>query len=169
MLSSITIPQHCHLSSGGGTFLGVDLSSVACNVVSPQKIPDSTFSERTYYYVDLRVPSESAAAYGHTPHWTLFRSINGTAPQLYYVTAEPTSFSNIASSGGSNQITVMSNTSWIASVNQSWCTLSATSGSNNSTVNFTVGSNSSQSGRNATITFRISTGSTATVSLSQAS
>ena len=168
MLSSITIPQHCHLTSGGGTFLGVDLSSVACNVVSPQKIPDSTFSERTYYYVDLRVPSESAAAYGHTPHWTLFRSINGSAPQLYYVTAEPTAFSNIASSGGSNQITVMSNTSWTASANQSWCTLSATSGSNNSTVNFTVGSNSSQSGRSATITFRISTGSTATVSLSQA-
>ena len=168
MLSSITIPQHCHLTSGGGTFLGVDLSSVACNVVSPQKIPDSTFSERTYYYVDLRVPSESAAAYGHTPHWTLFRSINGSAPQLYYVTAEPTSFTNISASGVSNQITVMSNTSWTASSNQSWCTLSATSGSNNSTVNFTVGTNSQQSSRSATITFRISTGNTAIVSLSQA-
>lgn len=67
------------------------------------------------------------------------------------LTVSPTSLS-FTENGGSEKITISSNTSWNVSSKQSWCTVSPTSGSNNGTVTVTVSANDSNSDRTATVT-----------------
>ena len=64
----------------------------------------------------------------------------------------PTSI-NATSSASSNPITVTSNSSWTASSNQTWATLSSSSGTGNTVVNILLTANGSQTARTAIITF----------------
>ena len=58
----------------------------------------------------------------------------------------------IASTAGSNTFTITSNLNWSVSSNQSWCTVSPASGSNNGNVTFTLSANPTTSPRVAIIT-----------------
>ena len=63
---------------------------------------------------------------------------------------------------------VTSNDSWTVSSNQSWCTVSPTSGSNNGTIKVTTSKNTSYSSRTATLTIKgKNSGKSVTVSVSQ--
>jgi Viral BACON domain/Secretion system C-terminal sorting domain len=59
---------------------------------------------------------------------------------------------NQSPEGGSQTITVTSNTTWTASKNQTWLTLSKTSGTGNGNINTIIIPNSTSSERTATIT-----------------
>ena len=66
-------------------------------------------------------------------------------------TLDPTA-KTVPAAGATYAIAVTSNTSWNASSDQTWATVSPTSGSGNGTVNVTVAANTSTSSRTATIT-----------------
>ena len=84
------------------------------------------------------------------------------------LTVSPTSLS-FTEAGGSESISITSNTDWTVSSSNSWCSVSTTSGNNNGTVTVTVGANTSDSSRSATITVKSSNGSvTQEVSVTQA-
>ena len=58
----------------------------------------------------------------------------------------------MASTAGSNTFTITSNLSWSVSSNQSWCTVSPMSGTNNGNITFTLSENPTTSPRVAIIT-----------------
>ena len=61
------------------------------------------------------------------------------------------------SASGSGNFTIASNTSWTITSDQTWCTVSTSSGSNNATVSVYVSENTSTSSRSATITVESAT------------
>lgn len=63
-----------------------------------------------------------------------------------------------ASSSGSKSIKITSNTSWMVSCDQAWCSVSPTSGSNDGSVTVKVGENTSTAERTATITVKSEAG-----------
>ena len=65
----------------------------------------------------------------------------------------PTSLS-FTENGGSEDITITCNSDWTVSSNQTWCTVSPASGSNNGKVTVTVIANDSTSERSTTITVK---------------
>lgn len=75
------------------------------------------------------------------------------------LTVSKTSFS-FTDKGGSDSFAIMSNTTWTVSSDQTWCTVSPTSGSNNGTVTLTVAANSTYNDRTAIITVKGGIGST---------
>lgn len=68
------------------------------------------------------------------------------------LSVSPTSL-NFTEGGGSQTITVSSNESWTATSDQSWCTVSPSSGSNDGTITITVAANTS-SARTANVTIK---------------
>ena len=56
--------------------------------------------------------------------------------------------------GGSEEVEVTANDSWVISGKAAWCNPSATSGTGNETVTFTAAENLSEQARNATIKFK---------------
>ena len=69
-----------------------------------------------------------------------------------------TSSLEFASSSGSKSIMITSNTSWTVSSDQTWCSVSPTSGSNGGSVTVKVEENTSTSERTATITVKSDAG-----------
>ena len=69
------------------------------------------------------------------------------------LTVNPESLS-FSSSANNNTFTIMSNMSWSVESNASWCTVSPSSGSNNSAIAVKVETNSAVSSRTATITVK---------------
>ncbi len=88
----------------------------------------------------------------------------GTTTNL---SVSPTSLSYTAN-GGSNSITVTSNTSWTVTSSASWLTVSPASGSNNGTITATASANTSASQRSATITVSGNGASPKTINVYQA-
>jgi len=72
-----------------------------------------------------------------------------TAPTL---TVSPTTLSISAAANSKATFNITSNISWTVSSNQSWLTLSGSSGSNNGSITVTAAANASSSSRIATIT-----------------
>jgi hypothetical protein len=58
----------------------------------------------------------------------------------------------VAATNGSNTFTIASSAHWTVSSNQSWCTVSPSSGSNNGTVTITTAANTTNAARTAVIT-----------------
>ena len=77
-----------------------------------------------------------------------------------------TSSLEFTASSGSKSFTITSNTSWTVSSDQSWCSVSPSSGSNNGSVKVKVSENTQTSARTATITVKTDVGSR-TVSVTQ--
>ena len=84
------------------------------------------------------------------------------APTL---TVDKTSL-NFDYASGSTTFAITSNVSWTVQSNQSWCTISPMSGSNNATVTVSVTANNTSSTRSATVTVS-GGGITRTISVSQ--
>ncbi|MEL6534533.1 MAG: chondroitinase-B domain-containing protein [Bacteroidota bacterium] len=77
------------------------------------------------------------------------------------------SISDFSSSAGSKTATISSNVSWTVTDNQSWISVSPTSGSNNGSISITVTANTGSADRSGTVT--VSGGSlTRTLSVTQA-
>lgn len=119
---------------------------------------------QTYSYT---VTSAGNYDYHCTPHagMGMVGSFVATAAAAT-LTVSPSN-QNVTSTAGSTSFTVLSNTTWNASSNQTWCTVT-TSGSGNGTItaNYTV--NSSTSPRVATITVSASGVSNQVVTVTQA-
>ena len=79
-----------------------------------------------------------------------YPNIEGVDPDPY-TTATPTSLS-FGPDASSQAIDVTSNETWAVSSNQSWCTVTPTSGSNSGSVNVAVTANTSNSSRSAQVT-----------------
>ena len=77
-----------------------------------------------------------------------------------------TSMSFISTGSSSQSFNVTSNTSWTVSPDQSWITISPSSGSNNGSVSVSCSNNTSTSSRNGTVTVNCG-GVTRTISVSQ--
>ena len=61
---------------------------------------------------------------------------------------------SFSAAGGSDTFTITSNTSWSITSNQTWCTVSTSSGSNNGTITVSAIENTSTDSRSATITVK---------------
>ena len=75
---------------------------------------------------------------------------------------------NYAVAGGSQTVTVTSNTSWTVTSSASWLTISPASGSNNGTITAVAAENTATSQRTATITVSGTDAPTQTISVTQA-
>lgn len=87
----------------------------------------------------------------------------GSVPNMLVVTPATQS---VAAAAGSTSVSVSANVSWTASDNQTWLTLSPSSGTNNGTITANLTANTSTSVRTATITV-IGGGITRTVTIVQ--
>jgi hypothetical protein len=94
-------------------------------------------------------------------------TVNQDAKQITYTLDVSPSSLSFAAAGETKNITVTSNDSWTVSSDQSWCTVSPTSDSNNGTIKVTATANSSTSSRSATITIKGANSGTKTVSVAQ--
>ena len=77
----------------------------------------------------------------------------GTAPPTPTLSVSKSSVS-ISATGGNDSFTITSNTSWTVSSDQTWCTVSPTSGSNDGTVTIKADENKNTTTRSATITVK---------------
>ena len=75
------------------------------------------------------------------------------SPTETTLSVNPTSLS-FETEGGSQSITITSNSSWTVTSAGSWCTLSATSGNGNGNVTITASANTDVSLRTTTITIK---------------
>ena len=73
--------------------------------------------------------------------------------EAYTLSVTPTSLT-MENTADSKTVTVSSNGQWTASSNQTWCTLSNSSGSNNGTITIKVSANTIANERTATITIK---------------
>jgi formylglycine-generating enzyme required for sulfatase activity len=64
---------------------------------------------------------------------------------------------SFTATGGSDSFTITSNTNWTITSDQTWCTVSTSSGSENGTITVNVSENKSTESRSATITVRAGT------------
>lgn len=95
------------------------------------------------------------------------KNLDGNETTTYTLTIDQSSISTSAA-GETKNVNVTSNDSWTVSSNQSWCTVSPTSGSNNGTIKVTTSKNTSYSSRTATLTIKgKNSGKSVTVSVSQ--
>ena len=86
-------------------------------------------------------------------------------PAAPYLTLDKSSLT-FGKTGSTASVSVTSNSSWTASSNATWCTVSPTSGSNNGTIKVTTTTNNSGANRSATITVKWGT-KTSTITVSQ--
>jgi hypothetical protein len=84
----------------------------------------------------------------------------------YTLSVSPTSLS-FAAAGETKNVTVSSNDSWTVTSDQTWCTVSPSSGSNDGTVKVTAAANSSSTSRTATVTIKGQNSGSKTVSVTQ--
>ena len=96
----------------------------------------------------LYVPSGSKAAYQVANQWKDFLNIVETTG--FNLSANTVSLDDAAESTATVEIT--SNAAWIASSDQTWLTVSPTSGTGNQTITFTAQANTSAASRIATVT-----------------
>ena len=96
------------------------------------------------------------------------KTITVTVSQnTYTLSVSPTSLSTSAA-GETKNVNVTSNDIWTVSSNQSWCTVSPSSGSNNGTVKITTAKNTTSSSRTATVTIKgTNSGKSVTVKVTQ--
>ena len=87
--------------------------------------------------------------------------------EAYTLSVTPTSLS-MENTADSKTVTVSSNGQWTASSNQTWCTLSPSSGTNNGTITVKVTANTTGSARSATVTIKeTNSNKTVTVTVTQ--
>lgn len=127
--------------------------SVSINVVE-----NNSFEERIgHAYIYLNDSPE--------PFYDFVVTQEGKDAARLTVTPESLTFSN---DGGTQNISVVSNYTWIASCDADWLSLSTTTGSGNNSISVTAKSNSSTSQRSANITITCE-GATKVVTVIQAS
>ncbi len=143
------------------------------------------FGEFNYSYIenDLIVVNNTYSSYkfkrkflasnlplGGSGYFTIPTPTNystyGWATDATPISVTPTSLTFDAT-GGSKSLSITSSESWTASSNQSWCTLSKTSGSGNGTITVSASANTTSSNRTATITITGSISAAKTVSVTQ--
>ena len=95
------------------------------------------------------------------------KNLDGGGTVTYTLSLSVSSLST-SPSGESKTVNVTSNDSWKVSSNQSWCTVSPSSGSNNGTVKITTAKNTTSRPRTATVTVKgTNSGKSETVTVSQ--
>ncbi|MBK7213846.1 MAG: hypothetical protein IPH88_11245 [Bacteroidales bacterium] len=132
-----------HTSDGTGT--GTFSSSIT------SLTPGATFHIRAY------ATNSAGTAYGSDLTFTTL------SPALSVTPANQ----NVTAAAGSTSYTVASNSSWTATSDQAWCTVTA-SGSGNGTITATYTENTSTTARSANITVTVTGLTPAVVTLSQA-
>jgi hypothetical protein len=93
---------------------------------------------------------------------------NLCTPEGTILSVSPTSVSVAAAAGSTGTFSITSNTSWTVSDNQTWLTVSPTSGSDNTTVTVTAQENTDTSTRSATVTVSATGAASQTVTVTQA-
>lgn len=124
-------------------------------------------SSSLYVYVSANTSSSdrTATVTLTSDRDNIVRTITVYQEKETWLTVSPTSVS-MQKNGGSQTISVTSNNVWTASSNQSWCSLSKTSGTGNGSFTINASSNSTIYSRNATVTIKAGD-KTRTVSVSQ--
>ncbi|MGP1420966.1 MAG: leucine-rich repeat protein [Tannerella sp.] len=169
-LQSITLPE-------GLTTIGVS-AFLYCSALKNIKIPGSVTSmekfafqsctaltdvtvawdtplaiEPTVYYdvtlsgVTLNVPADKVPAYQAANVWKDFGTITDS-----WITVNPASL-DFTFAGETKPVTVNASRAWTAASDQTWLTLSASSGSGTATINVTVTANPGTMPRTAKVTF----------------
>lgn len=94
------------------------------------------------------------------------KNLDGGGTTTYTLNISQTAISTSAA-GETKNVNVTSNDSWTVSSNQSWCSVSPTSGSNSGTIKVTTSKNTSSSSRSATITVKGANSGSKTITVSQ--
>jgi len=150
-LISVNIPSSIN-SIGNAAFYNCSgLSSIFSNSSIPVDLSLSVyvFQEINKITCTLNVPYGSKAAYQSANQWQDFTNIV-EATNGFNLSVGTVSIA--AAAGSTATVNVTANVSWTASSDQTWLTISPTSGTGNSTLTFTSEANPSIGTRKATVT-----------------
>jgi hypothetical protein len=162
-LTSVTIP-------GSVTSIGMrafqqskGLTSVYTDQSSPIYINSLTFSPETFQICNLYVPKGSASLYAQATGWSDFKNISEmglsvSSSQFIIGKEEASTATSI----------VTSSTSWTATSNQDWLTVSPASGTGNGTLTFIAEQNTALTERSATVTLAATDVNPVAITITQA-
>ena len=151
--------------STSGATSGFSILTDATGNTSGGSNINKTFESKTVRYVKLTITGAS----GYDGDWSSIHSfqINCAGGEVEPEELEVATVSAFVANGQSKTASISSNVDWSVTDNQSWISVSPTSGSNDGTISITTTENTSTSTRNGTVTI---TGGdlTKTISISQA-
>jgi hypothetical protein len=165
-LTSVNIPLSV-TSISTGAFRDCDhLSLVTVNWKTPLNICGSAnvFAGVDKTTCSLNVPYGSKSAYQAANQWKDFTNIQ----EMPGFSLSSTVASVAAKEGSTNSITITSNTTWTATSDQTWLTISPASGTNNGTLLFTASANTASSERSAIVTVSATGFPSQTITVTQA-
>lgn len=161
----------CHLTKTFGTNDGtIDVWCDENNITS-ERSATITITTKGGKYVEITVtqePKSTPIVIGRD-EWDdddNDKNLDGGGTTTYTLSISQTTLSTSAA-GETKNVNVTSNDSWTVSSNQSWCSISPTSGSNNGTIKVTTSKNTSSNSRSATITIKGTNSGSKTIAVSQ--
>jgi Viral BACON domain/Secretion system C-terminal sorting domain/Putative binding domain, N-terminal len=150
-------------ASGGYKEINVTSNAIWNQVPEPNITwAESWYIGQNYFYPNMGNGKFYVNASKNTSNsqrsYNITVKISQLPPQTLVITQEAPGLSinptivNQSPEGGSQSIEVTTNTTWTAAKDQSWLTISKTSGTGNGTINISMGINTTSSSRSATIT-----------------
>ncbi len=163
-LTSINIPSSVTTIGTYAFYYCSGLSSIYVNS-KPITLPSSyVFSSVNTSTCILNVPYNTKTLYAAATYWNVFTNI----VEATFGFVLDVNKLNMPIDGGSSTVSITGNATWTASSDQSWLSVSPTSGSGNNTLSFTVQANQTSSPRRATVTVSASGINSQTITVIQA-
>lgn len=170
---SLLISRDEVIGSGDQLLLSFDLEALVAGRVTTKEFSmtlNTTLIPNGTYYVGLMVDRsdlvKESNEQNNTFYWATPKLLVDKGSVNPSLAVSPTSL-NFGASGGSENLTISSNTSWNITESLSWISLNPGSGTNNSSVAVACLSNSSSSSRTGTLTLT-GGGKTITINITQA-
>ncbi|HET6558774.1 MAG TPA: PKD domain-containing protein, partial [Prolixibacteraceae bacterium] len=161
-LTSLTLRSSV-LHIGNQSFWGcINLASIYSNSPVPPTI-SNTFDEAIKSTCILYVPFGSKELYAVAEGWQDFANIE----EMPGFSLSSSAITIASKNGSTGSVVLSSNALWTASSDQSWLTVSPTSGNGDETLTFTAERNNSGAARTATVSVSLPDGEPQTVMVTQ--
>lgn len=149
-LTSVVIPSSVNHIGVEAFYMCTNLHSIYCNSITPVVIEfDDAFYAIDKASCSLYIPEGSKKAYQHAKIWKDFTTIVELKVML-----SPLSVTLSANEGSADSVKVTSlSANWTATSDQTWLTVSPSSGKGNGMLIFTATANTTLTSRNAIVTF----------------
>jgi hypothetical protein len=168
-LSSIAIPSTVTTIHWGAFYFCSGLTSIYAYPQLPINLTSSSNDTYVFYYVNkttctLYVPFGAKSAYQKASQWKDFINIVEMSRLALSSTEENVS----AKEGSKVSINIITDTTWMVTIYQTWLTASQVSGTGNATVTFTAEENPTYTDRTAMVDIFIPGSDTQTITVIQA-
>ena len=147
----VTYPLTVNSGSGSGNYTAGSVVTISAGTPPAGQqfknwtsSPSVSFADASSPTTSFTMPSEAVTATANFEAIPIPPSLEVSTPNLNFSSDET----------GSQSVTIVSNVNWTADSDQTWATVSPTSGSNDGSINVAVTANSSTASRTATVTVK---------------